>query len=312
MKISWQIIVIILVILGFITLGASIPTNTSNTDVVSPSSTLSNAEDTDQNEQDATPTPVVEENDQNSTNIMLTSGDNEQSIIDWFKGFLLNISTELFGAALIYVLIDVIKESQEKEKNALQEVTRKLISRHPALVSDAIQQILFNEKLKNKLFSQENIPFTHMMLDNQSFPKSFSFPKIDISHSEFRQAILKGVTFVNTIMHGVNFEQADLASACLKNCDLQASIFDNADLSHADLSGCKLEHVDFTEANLTNANLTNAIITDTTQLTGAKLPSFEEDERGFVKEGSIWQKHTDMKRFTDPNHPNYYVVHNNS
>lgn len=115
-------------------------------------------------------------------------------------------------------------------------------------------------------------------------------------------------------LRGSDMAGAYLRYAQLDGADLEGSDFTGAYLFGANLVGAKLTNVNFTGANLIGANLAGAILdganfseahliganllgTDfnAVHLVGAKLP----DKTG-------WTDNTDMTRFTNPNHPDFW------
>jgi len=87
---------------------------------------------------------------------------------------------------------------------------------------------------------------------------------------------------------------ANLSGADLSLADLREAILILADLSGANLSGANLEEADLSGANLSEAKLRWAEMYRT-DLREAKLP-----------DGTMWTPDTDMARFTDPDHPDFW------
>jgi hypothetical protein len=84
---------------------------------------------------------------------------------------------------------------------------------------------------------------------------------------------------------GVDLSEADLRWANLSWADLR-----EANLQKANLQGANLEHTDLRNADLRWANLEDARFD-----IGTTLPDHTE-----------WTTGTDMGRFTDPNHPDFW------
>ncbi|MEL6406935.1 MAG: pentapeptide repeat-containing protein [Chloroflexota bacterium] len=75
-----------------------------------------------------------------------------------------------------------------------------------------------------------------------------------------------------------------LRDASLFRANLSSSDLEEADLSGANLGKANLSGADLRKANLAHANLNNATLPD----------------------GTIWTPITDMTRFTDPAHPDFW------
>jgi uncharacterized protein YjbI with pentapeptide repeats len=86
------------------------------------------------------------------------------------------------------------------------------------------------------------------------------------------------------------FMEAELARVSLSRAKLSGASLTEADLSWAYLRGANLEGADFLDANLFRAILDRAI--------------FNEDTR--LPDGTKWTPDTDMARFTDINHPDFW------
>ena len=80
-------------------------------------------------------------------------------------------------------------------------------------------------------------------------------------------------------------QQAHLRKANLKGANL---LF--ADLRLVDLKEANLQQVDLREAKLQQANLEGA----------------EWDEKTIMPDGTQWTSNSDLRRFTNPNHPRFW------
>ena len=113
-------------------------------------------------------------------------------------------------------------------------------------------------------------------------------------------ADLTEVEFTCADLQGANFSVASLAHASLMCADLRGAIFSNGTLygaacNKANFEGANLfqanaQATGFYQANFKNADLTRVIFDTTT----------------FLPDGTHWTPGTDMTRFTDPNHINFW------
>jgi uncharacterized protein YjbI with pentapeptide repeats len=92
------------------------------------------------------------------------------------------------------------------------------------------------------------------------------------------------------------FAYADLQRSRFNGSDLQKASFWQANLQGCDLRHAKLQGAVLTGANLQGTDLTNAEFDHKTQL---------PDHNPGVND-SFYQPDTDMARFTDSNHPNFW------
>ncbi len=93
-----------------------------------------------------------------------------------------------------------------------------------------------------------------------------------------------------------------------------------ANLKEADLWGANLKRVTLWRTNLKGANLTSANLQEALlwhtylqgammryiNLQGADLTNAQFDETTILPDGKAWTPETDLTRFTDPNHPNFW------
>jgi hypothetical protein len=111
----------------------------------------------------------------------------------------------------------------------------------------------------------------------------------DLSGANLRQAHLDGASLL-----GANMGGAHLQGATLSRADLRWVYLSDADLRQADLRWANLKAANLEYANLEGATLRHASL-DRAHLRGATLP-----------DGSTWTPSSDLGRFTDPAHPDFW------
>ncbi|MCB9457880.1 MAG: pentapeptide repeat-containing protein, partial [Anaerolineaceae bacterium] len=100
----------------------------------------------------------------------------------------------------------------------------------------------------------------------------------------------------------VHLQEANLASVDLTSANLVSANLYEANLENAHLGEAKLQH-----ANLEGANLQGMILMSVALEHGEPIyrnPEF--DENTILPDGTQWTPDTDMTRFTDPNHPDFW------
>lgn len=117
--------------------------------------------------------------------------------------------------------------------------------------------------------------------------------------AELQIANLVGADLSDANLQGANLRVANLSDAIcyrtnLRNANLKDARLTNAILYRANLQGANLENVDLSRADLLKANLEDAKLINV-NLDGAILP-----------DGASWNPDTDMKRFTDREHPDFW------
>jgi uncharacterized protein YjbI with pentapeptide repeats len=121
---------------------------------------------------------------------------------------------------------------------------------------------------------------------------------LDVIMDVYAQGItidLAGLDLSGQILPAVPLQNANLEGANLQDANLNAADMQNANLRDANLQGAALRKTMLQGADLTAANLTNALLTSAYFSTATVLP-----------DGSTWTEDTDMSRFTDPTHPDFW------
>ena len=122
----------------------------------------------------------------------------------------------------------------------------------------------------------------------------------DLSHwgEESRRWIV--VNLQEAILVDANLQEALLEGANLQGAGLQGANLQEADLHGADLQGAYLWRSNLQGANLVRSNLQGA------NLIGANLQGANLSEDTKLPDGTSWTPDTDMTRFTDPKHPDFW------
>ncbi len=126
------------------------------------------------------------------------------------------------------------------------------------------------------------------------------FSDADLPEEDFSNANLQRANFSDANLQGANLSEANLQEAWLRDANLEG-----ADLSVADLRGASLRGADLEGANLSVADLRGANLYRT-NLQGAELTDAVFDDTTTLPDDSNWTPDTDMTRFTDPEHPDFW------
>lgn len=212
---------------------------------------------------------------------------------DW-DSFILNFSTEMGGAFVTFILIDQIlgkrekrdEEERERQLNRVDRVKR-MSSEINAIARRAVEEFRDSREL-----------FTGAL-------HGISITGADLSNANLQGANLEGIhgvksKLISANLQGVNFKVAFLIEAYLQNADLGDANLQGAFLSGSDLQGAKL-----TGANLEKVILGYTIIgiaEDGTEL----RHETKFDEHTIMADGNPWTPETDLTRFTNPTHPQFW------
>ena len=141
-----------------------------------------------------------------------------------------------------------------------------------------------------------------MMLvsNSNAFIRPFNFGRLLAT-----QASLQGVYLVWADLRGANLEETDLANADLKKAWLDGANLRGANLGDADLEEAWLDGTNLRGANLSGVNLQGAFLYQA-NLLSADLTNAMFDETTVLPDGANWIPNTDITRFTDPTHPDFW------
>ena len=191
----------------------------------------------------------------------------------WWEGWFQNFSTEMFGAFLGFWLLGMIvdrRRQQEARQEAQDELKKRLIremrSKDNATALNAVEEMQ-----------------AHGWLEDGSLQGAF----------------LVGADLHGAFLAGADLSGADLSSANLKGASLAVANLQEAGLEYTNLHRTNLGYANLCGADLGFANLHGADLSFAS-LRGANL------EHATLPDEALWTPDTDMERFTNTDHPNFW------
>jgi uncharacterized protein YjbI with pentapeptide repeats len=159
-----------------------------------------------------------------------------------------NLSAELFSIAITVLVIDVIYEWRNTEREK-KDLIQRMGSPDSAFAREAVRT-----------------------LRGRGWIGDGTLRNADLRGADLSEADLHGADLRGAILHRADLAEVDLSKADLRGASLRLTEMREADLFEADLRGA-----DFSEADLRNADLTGAKVTDeqlkqADSLTGATMP----------------------------------------
>ncbi|MCU0498128.1 MAG: pentapeptide repeat-containing protein [Anaerolineae bacterium] len=223
-----------------------------------------------------------------------------------------NISSELIGIALTVLIIDRMNrdrdriERRQRELERQQEEKKRLI-RQMRSVDNGIAVQAAHE-LRAKGWHEDGSL------------KGTDLHEANLSGVDLSRAMLIGASLTKANLFGANLERCELNGAMLNKADLRESDLDRAVLEkafliEADLSDSSMERIDLTNALLSLSSLRRCMLrrailrgTDLTEadLRDAFLEVAEFDTQTTLPDGSKWTPQTDLGRFTNPRHEQFW------
>ncbi len=233
----------------------------------------------------------------------------------WCSGFLQNLSTEACGGLLTFLLINVWLGKRELKKRLILWMGSEL--REVAV--KASEELRAEGWLTDGSLRKQKLDWANL--------KEAKLQKANLTQAILANANLEGADLRGAQLTGANLVYINLKRANLTGADLEgANLFQNSDLTGATLvktnfQGANLQGAYLLGANLEGACLAGANLRDATltkaQLQGANLEGANLCKVKFIMEASFdeqttlpggtkWTPDTDMARFTDPEHPDFW------
>ncbi|MFB0536997.1 MAG: pentapeptide repeat-containing protein [Anaerolineae bacterium] len=185
---------------------------------------------------------------------------------DW-KGLALNSGTEMGGAAVTYLLLGLFIGRRQRREAERADLIAQMGSIERSLAIGAVEELR-----------------RHGWLTDGS-----------LRGADLTGANLQGADLTETNLQGIDLRLADLRGADLSGANLQGADLRLAKLQDAILADADLRGADLRWAKLQGASLYRA------DLQGAAF-----DEHTTSPDGTAWTPGTDMARFTNPDHPDFW------
>jgi hypothetical protein len=221
----------------------------------------------------------------------------------WWVAWLQNMSTEMLGALLTFVLIERIvggRDKQQQEKEEVQREKARLIRQLGSRINS--EAIRASEELRGHQWLEDG------SLKNQSLLYA-NLENVVLSQANLQDvnlffSNLKGAYLDYANLQGASLIEADLSNALLPEVNLQDSKLNNADFRSAYMESVNLQNSRLWKTNLKAAFLANA------EMQGAEIDNSLFDERTTLPDGSNWTPDADLSRFTDPTHRDFWRSNN--
>jgi hypothetical protein len=236
---------------------------------------------------------------------------------DW-GGLLLNVGAEFGGALGTYGLLELFIKRREEEESKKADLIAQMGSQVLGEAIRAVEELrrhgwLEDGSLQGASLGGANLQGAKnlVMADLQeAFLNGANLQKTCLFRANLQKARLAGADLQRADLTYANLQeaylaeaklqkaflvQADLQQACLPKTNLQGVL-----LAWANLKGAYLEEADLQGAILVGADLQKA------NLREANLQRTEFNKGTTLPDGTKWTPDTDMARFTDPEHPDFW------
>jgi hypothetical protein len=182
-----------------------------------------------------------------------------------------NISAEFGSVAVTVLIIDQLNRRRQREEEK-QRLIRQMGSKENGLALQAVEELRALEALKDGSLVSINL-------------EEANLHGVRLGRVNMRGARMDFSNFSEAQLYFANLERADMSGI-----NFESAVLTGANIRHANLVAANLEGALLSEADLSHAMLDQARFNDKT-----KLP-----------DNTTWRKGTDLKRFTDPAHPDFW------
>lgn len=220
-------------------------------------------------------------------------------------GYYANTFTDVLSIGVTVLLIDRLNRRRD-ERELQKQFVRDIRTKVPDVVRNALHQMREHKWLVGDagILKGEHLAGVELQ-DADLHDANLCSAKMQdaiLTKTNLKDANLSGVNLFqanlsDANLFGTNLRNATLIRANLSNADLQGVHVNDADMRRANLSGAIMRFTDLRGTNLENANLSNI---------NADWQYVDMDKSTTLPDGTKWTPDTDITRFTDPNHPNFW------
>lgn len=185
--------------------------------------------------------------------------------------FYANVSSELGSVAITVLIIDSLYQRRQLEQEK-QRLIRQMSSTENGLALQAVEELRALGSIKDG-----SLVFADL--------EEANLENARLGRADMRQARMDFSNLSEAKLYFANLEKADMSGVNLQKAVLSGANLREVDLVAADLRGALLSEADLTDAKLTNTRF---------------------DLETLLPDGKRWSTTTDLGRFTDPQHSDYW------
>lgn len=243
------------------------------------------------------------------------------------SGYTANLYTDLLSIGVTVFILDLLARRRE-EASQLQELQARLLREARSISNEIAKNAIHELRERGWLTSEESLLIGADL-------SSANLAGADLMNANLRGAHLRLTNLQNADLHDANLQGTFLSNANLQKADLIHTNLRGAQLRLANLQGANLELANLAGAKLHDSNLQAASLRETilrganleeanlhraflrgADLRGAKLigvnlqnATFSHvifSEKTILPDGSNWTEDSDLTRFTNPDHPDFW------
>lgn len=227
--------------------------------------------------------------------------------------FMMGLWTEVLGVGVTVGLLALVNHWQIR-RGRQQQLVDEVAGISAEAARAAVHQMGRKGWLQGQAGLLGGVDLTHARLQEAYLRHAYLHGTIlveaDLREADLGAANLSGANLIKANLHAADFTAADLRGALLQNVTAQSTIFYRANALRANFFGARLNtanlrETDLREAVLTDADLRGANLASA-NLERARLSSDSFDIETWLPDGKYWTPGTDLARYTDPSHPDFW------
>lgn len=219
------------------------------------------------------------------------------------ESFDVNLTTEIISIAVTVFILGWYNDYQ-----ATKRFKRQLIddaaSTSNEIAKHAVHVMRRREWLQGERGILRNANLLRANLSD-AFLRATNLENAHLYAAELQGADLVGANLRHAELVYADLRSADLTGADLRSASLGVTNLQDASLRDAQLQNANLNRADLKGARLIGAKLHGANLTDA-NLEAAYMSIAEYDHKTCLPDGRFWTKDTQMDRFTDSSHPEFW------
>jgi len=222
-------------------------------------------------------------------------------------GYDTNIYTEILGVIFTIVVLDIRAEWRE-EKRRIRDLQERLAMDAGSQSNDAAKRAVDELRHRGWLAGEDGLLQSAYLIQARLYRANLKDANLRQAHlmaSSLNEAELVGANLQGANLWLTNLQGADLLGINLKESSLLSANLQKVRLEFANLQEAVMREVNLQEASLFHANLHRTNLSDA-NLQYSNLVDAQFDETTILPDGSHWTPDTDLTRFTDPNHTNFW------
>lgn len=195
-------------------------------------------------------------------------------------------------------------------KANLEEANLTQTNLEAANLSDAIlrKATLMRANLRKATLVNVGLQWANL---GQAHLQGANLNRADLQHADLWRCQLQAAKMEETDLNTCNLSEANLQAAQLDRANLRGANLFGANLLEADLARANLQAANLSEVNLLDADLEGVVFDQMTVLPDAVRvrdtnDKFAQDAEGNWVYDKYWTPDTDMRRYTDSTHPDFW------